>query len=224
MEFFPHNKTRFHFDCRPISASTVMRSTPGAIGGYLFTDVETTGLTPIREELPDRERMVMHEPAMISQIASIIVTPEWKPLAYFMSYVRYDPRYAWSLVAEEKTGITKQKLEKAPLEKDVAKTFYDFANSVPNLRFAGYNSRFDIKFCKSLLERHDLPLSPWAEPDFDVFLIAKEKAGDVENFRLETLAPHFGIKFQGSAHDAMTDISATFRLAKLLVTGEENGL
>ena len=41
---------------------------------------------------------------------------------------------------------------------------------------------------------------------------------ELPNFKLETVASHFGIKPQGEAHDAMTDIRMTMEIYRRLAS------
>lgn len=90
--------------------------------------------------------------------------------------------------------------------------------------FAGYNGIFDLNFLHAFFKKCGDPYFGsyvwW--PSIDVSVMAGHALMSVRhelpNFRLETVAAHFGIQPEGEAHDAMTDIRMTMEIYRRLVS------
>ena len=95
--------------------------------------------------------------------------------------------------------------------------------------FAGYNGIFDLNFLHAFFKKCGDPYFGsyvwW--PSIDVSVMAGHALMSVRhelpNFRLETVASHFGIQPQGEAHDAMTDIRMTMEIYRRLVSSGPAG-
>lgn len=87
----------------------------------------------------------------------------------------------------------------------------------------GYNSKFDEEFLRNFFERNgDEYFSSWFWwPSIDVAQIAalllKEERHKFQNFKLETLARHFGIFPEGEFHNSLSDSKVTRSLYKILL-------
>jgi DNA polymerase III epsilon subunit-like protein len=96
-------------------------------------------------------------------------------------------------------------------------------NAYTTAKVAGHNiAAFDLPRLKKLWGKRFTPFCWWYP--FDTYLAAVWKFGIAgasdapENFRLETLCGHFGIKASdGEAHDALVDVMITIELAKHLL-------
>ena len=94
-------------------------------------------------------------------------------------------------------------------------THVDRYNKRDKFFFAGYNGIFDLNFIHAFFKKCGDPYFGsyvwW--PSVDVSVMAGHALMGVRhelpNFKLETVAAHFGIQPQGEAHDAMTDIRMT---------------
>ena len=100
--------------------------------------------------------------------------------------------------------------------------YVDKYNREDKIHLIGYNSRFDEEFLRDFFVRNcDEYFSSWFWwPSLDVAIMAAILLKDVRhkftNFKLETLASHFGIKYQGNVHTALADAKVTRELYKVL--------
>jgi DNA polymerase III subunit epsilon len=174
---------------------------------YLFVDLETGGLVPERHS--------------ILQLAAVLTDQNLKIQGYFMSYVRPHPDLE---VTAEALAINQLRLEdlgSAPSEALVAQALNNFANlAVGKPRFAGYNCKFDLLFLDEMWRRQSTTVPPYKAPWLDVLDVARIKLeldSALVNFKLATIAQHFGVDSSG-AHDAGADLMITIQVAKQLKT------
>ena len=91
----------------------------------------------------------------------------------------------------------------------------------------GHNVEFDGRFLRATSGRLKtwLPLTNWTGGQFDTLTAAKwwfmMKGEFPETFKLEALCEMFGIKLK--AHDALADVEATVKLARIFAGGKESG-
>ncbi len=178
---------------------------PAGPSAYIFVDLETGGLDPLRHA--------------ILQVAAVITDLDLKIRGHFMSYVKPHPNLEITEEALSVNQLCREELELAPLESQVALALKHFADtSGPSTRFAGFNCKFDLEFLDELWKRHDLLPAPYAVPWLDIYAVTKTKYdydSGLANFRLATVASHLGISSHG-AHDASADLIMTIAVARQL--------
>jgi len=100
--------------------------------------------------------------------------------------------------------------------------YVDKYNREDKFHLIGYNCKFDEEFLREFFVMNsDEYFSSWFWwPSLDVAVMAailtKEVRHKFENYKLETVAKHFGIQFEGSAHNSLADVKATRDLYKVL--------
>ena len=173
---------------------------------YIWLDVETTGLDSIKND--------------IIQLACIPVINGTESKNSFNEFCQ---PIDWSSIDDEALAVSSLTIEQL-------KTFQKAENLVAklvaflkqfNVKFtiAGYNVSFDKDFLSSLFKKVN------REKDFfdlfsydvrDTFKRAKKLKNQLntQNLKLATLAKHFDIEI--NAHDALSDISATIKIDKIL--------
>lgn len=174
---------------------------------YIFVDLETGGL--------DAERHC------ILQLAALITDLDLNVQGNFMTYVKPHPLLE---VTEEALSINQLNLDNlrnAPDESLVAQALGHFANLAGGSpRFAGFNCKFDLLFLDELWRRQGGLIAPYRVPWLDILHVARIKPdfdSVLPNFKLATIANHFGINVSG-AHDAGADLHITIEVAKRLKT------
>jgi len=135
--------------------------------------------------------------------------------------------------ALEVTGLTREQI--AAYEKPlnvyskfagVVNKYCDKYNKQDKLFFVGYNARFDYDFMRTWFEKCGDKYfgSYFFSPPIDVMNIAIvnliKKRHMLLNFKLGTVAEHYGITSEGMLHDADVDIELTKRIFIKLFKGE----
>lgn len=125
------------------------------------------------------------------------------------------PPFAVTNKIEELTGITNEFLQTQVAEAEVFNAIDAFLGETPII--AAYNTPFDVRFIKAMYERNDKEFTPAIE--LDVLVMAKDiiDPKDIENFKLETVASHYGINNDISFHSADDDVTATSRLLQIFL-------
>lgn len=125
--------------------------------------------------------------------------------------------------ALEVTGITWEQIERDHREpREVYRDFLSVLGQHVNKYdkmdkyfFVAYNAAFDDAFIRQFFKLNgDNYFGSWFWwPSIDVAVLAAEAIGPdrqfMENFKLTTVASRLGVKAEGSAHDAMYDITIT---------------
>lgn len=116
------------------------------------------------------------------------------------------------------TGITYEKLTKEPQEADCIEDILFFIEGDPLI---GYNNlHFDDLFLKQLFYRNAVQYNP--QKTFDVFHMAHDFVGEIENYKLETVAKFYGIKAK-QYHSAFSDAEVTAELLAKFMQCFQNG-
>ena len=127
--------------------------------------------------------------------------------------------------ALEVNKVSKEQIAKYPMPN---KVYRDFSNLIgkycekfnrqDKMFFVGYNARFDYDFMRSWFEKNGDNYfgSFFFFPPIDVMNLAIvdsiKQRHLLPNFKLGTVAEHYGIKAEGMLHDADVDIELTKRL------------
>jgi len=185
-----------------------------------YLDVETTGTAHW-----------LHD---IIQLAYIIEI-DGKVVERYSTYVKpfrpenTDPK------ALEITGIKAEDFDKFPDPEDVYKDLIAVMSKYVNRhdkndkndKFypAGYNVKFDVKFMQNFFKLNDDKYYGswfnWKLLDVLSMIYVGDYMGEFElaNHKLVTVCEYYGIELK--AHDAMSDIQATYTLFKKLIGGSK---
>lgn len=179
----------------------------------LWFDTETTGTSPVVND--------------IIQISGIIVADGVTVEEFNL---KCQP-FSWDNISEEAllvNGITIEDMKGYPDPRDTYEQLIrifdrqvDRFNKQDKFVPAGFNVRFDIDMLYNFFKKNkdDYCFSWLGSYPLDVFQLAVGLhyfgfVPRLENFRLETLAAHYGISLD--AHDALSDVRATRDLARML--------
>lgn len=173
---------------------------------YLWLDVETTGLDPVKND--------------VIQLAAIPVINGQRQDITFNEYCQ---PFDWNTVddgALRVNNITREQLATFQSPTQMIAKLVKFAKQF-NVKFtiAGYNVQFDKDFLASAFKKADLESEFTAIFNSDIrdtYKKAKKLKSQLntQNLKLGTLCKHFDIEI--NAHDALSDISGTMDLDKIL--------
>ena len=153
-------------------------------GEWIALDLETTGLSPVKDEIIEIGAVKFRDRKRIEDFSSFV-----KPSQKLGNFVK------------TLTGIQQSDVDRAPDVKSVLKILKNF---IGDSEVIGHNIQFDINF---LLE-NELELSG---NKVDTLDLAHTLLPDVESFTLESLKLNFGIKSSRS-HRALDDAIAAGEL------------
>lgn len=155
---------------------------------YAVVDLETTGLHPSEDE--------------IIEIAAIRVE-KGEISSRFQQIIRIDGQLSKSVT--QLTGITDLDiLEQGKPLREVIASFLEFICEMP---IVSHNAGFDQQFLQNACKRVDLP--PMKNRFIDTLALARQKVERISNYRLRTLAEHFGVE-QAGEHRALVDCLTTY--------------
>lgn len=188
----------FHYPCRPDQYVPPIFMEQE---GYYFEDFEASGLDPD-----------INAPV---QIAVCITDNDFNILKYFSSYI--DP-FEGAQFSDEATaihGLTEEFLRNQyfPKEEMICEIVESMTSGFKNLRYAGFNTVFDLKVRKSMLNRVGKSFD-FLEPALDAYPIAKHVLA-LPGYKLVEVQEHYGIKSVG-AHNAFYDIGNTVAVTRNL--------
>lgn len=121
-------------------------------------------------------------------------------------------------ISEEALRINKidiDSLSECPDEEFVAGSFTAIADHFKGAKFAGFKCAFDWSFLASCIARNNYEVVKTLAPHYDVHRIAKDRISGLKNYKLTTIAAHFGVDTTG-AHEARKDLEMTIEVAKRL--------
>ena len=180
---------------------------------YLWIDVETTGLNEKKND--------------IIQLACIPIV-NGVPQKAFNEFCQ---PFNWDAVEQEALnvhGITVQQLKTFQSPQDMFSNFIDYMLSFDvKFTIAGFNVSFDKRFLSASFSKINKNQEFSKLFSIDIHCVYK-RASDVKSkipsksLKLEALANLYGIEI--NAHDALSDISATIELDKIIssLMGEDN--
>lgn len=166
--------------------------------GYVVVDVETTGL-----------RADQHE---IIEIAAIHVVNH-EIADTFSNLIRINTAIPAPIVTL--TGISDEMLRESGVP--LPEAMQAFLNFTADRRIVCHNAAFDYAFLKAACRKCHLP--EFKNPYADTMQLAKRRLDDVPNYKLTTLAEHFGIDTTRT-HRALDDCRMTQAVFEKL---NENG-
>lgn len=162
--------------------------------GYVVFDLETTGLSPFRDEIIEIGAVKVDKDGKIIETFNTLVKPT-KPITKFI---------------QDLTGISNEMLENAPSIYTVLPKFADFAGDSV---LVGHNVTFDIAFVQQKAKIYkDIKL---LNPYVDTFSLTKKVYPHLKSYKLQDLIIEFDLKTH-AAHRALADVVATQQLYELL--------
>ncbi len=165
---------------------------------YVVIDLETSGLYPDEDVIIELGALLVEEHSVKARYSTLI-RPE-KPIA---------PQI------EALTGITNEMLEREGVEMHAAmEQFMAFLNDLP---IVAHNANFDYNFLCAACAVCDLP-TPYNRC-IDTLTLAKRKILQIKNYRLSTLAEHFGFE-PSQSHRSLADCETTYQLYEKLINLE----
>lgn len=160
-------------------------------------DTETTGLNNKTDK--------------IIQLSGIkIDTKTFEEISRIDMYI--NPECAVSPKITEITGITNEMLADKPTEKEA---FPKICAFFEDDAIIAYNTPFDDGFMQNLYERNGKIFSPAAKSDALEMSRDLIKKGETKDYKLGTIAHHFGVDKGITFHNSMDDVTATVRLLKI---------
>lgn len=181
----------------------------------MLIDTETTGLSAFKND--------------IHQLAGMVKI-DGKVVERFNYKIRPFDFNNISPEALEVSGVTVEQLKEYPEPKSVHMVFckmmekyVDKFKKEDKFHLAGQNVSFDAGFLSNFFkkcgDKYYGSWFNWDHIDLRAMSAILRYAGllPVENLKLETLAKHFKLEFNGKAHDAMADIEMTDEVLKLLI-------
>lgn len=165
------------------------RSLDNLVDDYVLVDIETTGLSPQKDDIIEIGAIKVKNNEVVDTYTSLI------------NIGRNIPSYITNL-----TGITTNMMIAEGRDTvEVLKEFMDFAG---NSIIVGHNVNFDINFIYDKCEKY---LNTYLSNDFiDTMKIAKRLV-DTPNYKLGTLADYFDVDYNG-AHRGLKDVEITFEV------------
>lgn len=159
---------------------------------YVCFDLETTGLSPERDE--------------IIEIGAVKVV-EGKVVDRFMHFVK--PNASISPMVTEITGITNDMVANAGPTDQIIFDFLRFCEDYPVL---GHNLMFDYRFMQRYAQKHYMDFQ---KEGVDTLKIARKVLPDLSSRSLESLCAHYEI-VNAAAHRAYHDALATAKVYQTL--------
>jgi CRISPR-associated protein Cas2 len=162
---------------------------------YMVVDLETTGLDTGMDEIIEIGATKVEE-GEISGRFSLLVRPE-NPLSQKITEI---------------TGITEQMISEQGV--DLLSAFSQFLDFVGASPIVSHNADFDYGFLRSASAKCGLQL--FANRCIDTLALSKRAVRGVKNYKLSTLAEHFGIA-SASPHRSENDCCTTQLLYEKLI-------
>ena len=154
-------------------------------------DLETTGYDSKKDK--------------IIEVAALKVN-RGKILDSFVTLV--NPNMSLSAKAWKMTGIKDKDLKKAPFFKEISSDLFNF---MKGHRIIGYNVSFDKRFLVANDRKFD------CLEYFDYLKFVKGLDYELENYKLQTVVNHFGIR-KKPTHRALADAESLLGLIRILGT------
>lgn len=173
----------------------------------LWIDTETTGTDPQKHA--------------VIQIAGMVVVPGKEEVTFNLTLKPFDGD-ATEEEALAVNGLSREQVMAYPdpmatkmaLEELLAASVEKY-NRQDKYILAGFNALFDYNFLHRLwFKCGDKYFGSWVHfPPVDVMILAAhylaEKRHTLPNFKLATVAAHYGLTPEGDLHDALTDVKLT---------------
>lgn len=133
----------------------------------------------------------------------------------FITFVNCPQMESLPKEVEELTGISFEQIKNAPRVGEVLQKFYDFAKGSI---LVAHNLPFDFAFLRNWGFWCGISFDEFEKNAIDTVSLAKEKlCGEIDNYKLSTIAKHFNIEF--THHRASDDAEATAKILLAMVNG-----
>lgn len=154
---------------------------------YVVVDIETTGLSPIYDEVIEIGALKIEDGNVIGTYQQLI-----NPNCFISPFIK------------ELTGITNEMLEGQPTFTEIAYECYSFLEGEI---LVGHNVHFDLNFLYDRLEENGYTLS---NNFVDLLRISRRLSKELPNHKLSTIASFFEVDGKG-AHRALKDCEITYQ-------------
>ena len=177
-----------------------------------WLDVETTGLDPEQQDIIQLAFLIEID-GEIAESQNMLMQP-----------------FNYNEVQQDALDVHGRTIEEIKTYPDPRKTYTDLISVLekyvdrynPSDKFhpAGYNARFDMDFLRQFfIKNGDVYYGSWfnykaIDPMSLLHILDGIGSVSIENYKLETVCKHFDICHD--AHDALSDITATRELTKLI--------
>lgn len=152
-------------------------------GEYVCFDIETTGLSPLKER--------------ITEIGAVRII-DGKVKDQFSTFV--NPQMNIPAKITELTGITDAMVKDAPLENEAVKKFLEFCGK--NTVLVAHNAPFDISFIRAAAKRNNIPFD---NVFIDTVPMCRALLKDIKNCKLDTVVKY--LKLPSFNHHRAVDDS-----------------
>ena len=169
---------------------------------YVVIDVETSGLLPEKHEIIELGAILVKEND-IAERFSILVRPQTAIIP----------------MIEEITGISNTMLQKEGVQ--VSEALQQFIAILSDFPIVSHNVDFDLSFLRKACA--DCNLTPLSNRSIDTLALSRRKVKQVNNYKLSTLATHFGIESL-QKHRSLADCEITYQLFEKLIKSSTSDL
>ncbi len=157
------------------------------IDSYVVIDIETTGLTPLYDEIIEFAAIKIKNNSIIDSYSTLVKPSQ--PISSFITSL---------------TGITNEMLENAPKLENIMNNIISF---IADSTIIGHNVSFDINFLYDNL--FELSAKKLTNNYMDTLYLARKIIPNMDNHRLSTLKEYFNISTENS-HRAYDDAYACY--------------
>ncbi len=172
-----------------VSTNVKSKKALNFVDNYVLVDIETTGLSPINDEIIEIGAIKVKENKIVDEYNELIKIN--RRLSPFITNL---------------TGITDAMLRHGKLPSVVFKEFVDF---VEDDVIIGHNVNFDYGFlcdkCKKYINYN------LENERIDTMYLAKKLVPNSINYKLGTLANYFNVSYEG-AHRGLKDVEITYEV------------
>jgi CRISPR-associated protein Cas2 len=155
---------------------------------YVVVDVETTGLSPVDDE--------------IIEIGAIKVVDK-EEIAEYSALIKID--IAVPLRIAKLTGISTELLQEKG--RDMVAVMAEFLEFISELPLVAHNATFDLGFIHDSCSKCGLEMG--SNRVIDTLPLARKVVADVGDYKLQTLAKHFNINITDKPHRVIQDCRTT---------------
>lgn len=165
---------------------------------YVVIDIETSGLNPEKDEIIELGAIFVETHQISEKFSLLVQTQE-----------------CLSPEIEGITGISNTMLQKQGVE--VSTALQQFIAFLRGLPIVSHNIDFDYGFICRACSLCDLSLP--SNRRIDTLALSRRKIKRIDNYKLCTLAKHFGIKVT-QAHRSLADCETTYQLYEKLINSD----
>lgn len=165
------------------------------LDNYVVIDIETTGLTPLYDEIIEFAAIKIENDSIVDSYSTLIKPSQ--PISSFITSL---------------TGITNELVENAPKIENVIDNIISF---IADKTIVGHNVSFDINFLYDNI--YELSAKKLTNNYMDTLYLARKIIPNIENHKLTTLKQYFNISTEKS-HRAYDDAYACYTIYESLKT------